>query len=137
MVNSAAGKPRKTDRRHVVAWLTALAFMYPLFRFLGFKVPKKPIYVNINKPVSASGFITAEDFILFDRKDKCWAVSRKCTHLGCKLNYHEELNILECPCHQSQFEPITGKVLQGPAKSDLSFLPVEKRESDPTYVVTT
>jgi cytochrome b6-f complex iron-sulfur subunit len=137
MRRSAKVMGRKTDRRRFIAWLATLTFMYPLFRFIGFKVPKKPIYVNIHKPVPASGFANTKDFILFDKEGEYWALSRKCTHLGCKLNYHEERDILECPCHQSQFNPTTGEVIKGPAKTNLSFLPVEKRQGDPTYVVTT
>ncbi len=65
------------------------------------------------------------------------ALSLKCTHLGCKLNYHEDGDILECPCHQSRFNVETGQVVQGPARKALTFLPVEKRQDDPLYVVTT
>lgn len=114
-----------------------LAFLYPVLQFVGFKIPKKPTFVNINKPVPGSGYLITADFILFDRDDQCWALTRKCTHLGCRLNYHEEQGILECPCHQSQFHAETGLVLRGPAKKTLSSLPVEKRQGDPYYVVTT
>ena len=31
----------------------------------------------------------------------------------------------------------SGDVIKGPAKNPLSFLPVEKRQNDPGYVVTT
>ncbi|MGW8195647.1 MAG: QcrA and Rieske domain-containing protein, partial [Desulforhopalus sp.] len=91
----------------------------------------------IDRPVSGTGFLINADFILFDRDNRCWALTRTCTHLGCKLNYLEEKNILECPCHQSQFNAETGKVLRGPAKRSLSFLEVEKRQDNPLYVVTT
>jgi Rieske Fe-S protein len=43
---------------------------------------------------------------------------------------------LQCPCHQSQFHPATGQVIRGPAQHPLHFLPVEKRDEDPYYVVT-
>jgi len=125
------------SRRSFWTFLGTLAFLYPVIQFAGFKIPKKPTYVNISKPVPASGYLITTGFILFDREDKCWVLSRTCTHLGCKLNYHEDQDILECPCHQSRFDVITGKVVKGPAQKPLTFLPVEKRESDPLYVVTT
>jgi len=115
----------------------SLALLYPLFQFIGFKIPRKPTYININKPVTAAGFLITSGFILFDRNNKCWALSRKCTHLGCKLNYLEDRDILECPCHQSRFNAQTGEVVNGPAQKALTFLPVEKRQDDPLYVVTT
>ncbi|BHH83924.1 QcrA and Rieske domain-containing protein [Desulforhopalus sp. 52FAK] len=126
----------KLSRRSIIAWLAALGLSYPLLRFIGFKVPRKPVLVDIHKPAPANGIIIMKDFILFDKEDACWAVSRKCTHLGCKLNYLEEKDILECPCHQSKFHPTTGAVLEGPAKNSLHFFPVEKRDNDPLYVVT-
>ncbi|MGB3213085.1 MAG: Rieske (2Fe-2S) protein [Desulforhopalus sp.] len=125
------------SRRTFLTFLGTLAFLYPVLQFVGFRIPKKPNFVHINKPVTLSGFVATSDFILFDREDKCWALSRKCTHLGCKLNYHEDQDILECPCHQSRFNVETGEVIKGPAKKSLSFLPVEKRPDDPFYVVTT
>ena len=115
----------------------SLAFLYPVLQFAGFKIPKKPTYVNISKPLPTSGYLVTTGFILFDRGNKCWALSRTCTHLGCKLNYHEDRDILECPCHQSQFHVETGKVVKGPALKPLTFLPVDKRQDDPLYVVAT
>lgn len=125
------------SRRSCLAFLGSLAFCYPVLKFAGFKIPKKPIYVQINKPVNSSGMFVTADFILFDRDASCWALSRKCTHLGCKLHYREDLDVLECPCHQSRFNVITGAVIHGPAKRPLPFLSVEKRQDDPFYVVTT
>jgi Rieske Fe-S protein len=126
----------KQSRRTLIAWIGALALSYPLLRFIGFKVPRKPIQVDIHKPAPANGVIVSQEFILFDRNDKCWALSRKCTHLGCKLNYLEELDILECPCHQSKFNTQNGTVIEGPAQHPLHFYAVEKRDNDPLYVVT-
>lgn len=125
----------KFSRRSILATLGALGLSYPLLRFVGFKLPRKPVRVEIHKPAPANGIIVSKDFILFDKDEKCWALSRKCTHLGCKLNYHEEQDILECPCHQSRFNSVTGAVIHGPAKKPLNFYPVEKRDNDPQYVV--
>lgn len=125
------------SRRQIMAGLGSLALIYPICRFVAFKVPRKPTLINISKPVLTNGYLVASDFVLFDRDDRCWALSRKCTHLGCKLTYHEDLDIFECPCHQSQFHAETGEVRRGPAVKPLVFFPVEKRESDPFYVVTT
>ncbi len=124
-------------RRAFLTYLGTLAFLYPVLQFAGFKIPKKPTYVNISKPLPATGYLVTTGFILFDRDNKCWALSRTCTHLGCKINYQEDKDILECPCHQSRFNVETGKVVKGPAQKPLTFLPVEKRQDDPLYVVTT
>lgn len=43
---------------------------------------------------------------------------RKCTHLGCRLQFNEEEQTWDCPCHGSRFEK-DGKLISGPAQSDL------------------
>jgi Rieske Fe-S protein len=130
-------KPQSYSRRKYLTFVGMLALLYPILQFVGFKIPGKPTYVNINKTVTTGGFLINADFILFDRENNCWALSRKCTHLGCKLNYHEDMDILECPCHQSRFNVETGEAVKGPATKPLTFLSVEKRQDEPFYVVTT
>jgi len=133
------GQPEhaRFNRRKLFTYLAGVALFFPILRFVGFKVPKKPTFINITRPLPATGYIVTPDFVLFDRENQCWAISRKCTHLGCRLNYHEEIDIFKCPCHQSQFLAATGEVTKGPARKPLSFFPVEKRESEPFYIVTT
>lgn len=121
--------------RRGMLWLGSIVLLFPLYRFLGYKVPKKPRKIEINSTVPATGVLIHSEFILFDREGKCWALPRKCTHLGCKVQYHERENIVECPCHQSRFS-INGQVLRGPAKENLAVFDVEKRETAPYYVIT-
>ncbi|WP_187369631.1 ubiquinol-cytochrome c reductase iron-sulfur subunit [Fodinicola acaciae] len=50
------------------------------------------------------------------------AFSATCTHMGCTVApVGKQLN---CPCHGSQFDATTGKVLQGPAARPLSTVDV-------------
>lgn len=136
MDKQAAPLKRPCRKRRTILAAGLLALLYPLLRFVGYEVPKKPKRVEINTDRPASGVLTNIDFVLFDMEGDCWAVSRKCTHLGCKLNYHEQEGYLECPCHQSRFST-RGEVVQGPAKDHLKVYPVEKRDTAPYYVVTT
>lgn len=131
----AEGK-KSYSRRLIFLWLGSTVLAYPLLRFVGFKVPRKPVRVDVHNAAPANGVIVHSSFFLFDKKEKQWALSRKCTHLGCRLNYIEERDILECPCHQSEFNAKTGAVIKGPAKKALTFYPVDKRKKDPFYVVT-
>jgi Rieske Fe-S protein len=133
---SHSAEPSRYSRRRILTILLSLTLIYPVLRFVGYKVPHQPTLVEISKPVPSNGVLVTADFVLFDREGQCWALSRTCTHLGCKLNYHEEQDILACPCHSSQFAVTSGEVLQGPAKRSLPFFPVEKRDSEPFYVVT-
>lgn len=109
----------------------------PVLRFLNFKPPRKPRLVEIHKTVKPGGFLIEQDFILFEGESGPWAVSRKCTHLGCRVNFHEQENLLLCPCHQSRFS-ITGQRISGPAKRNLtSFQVARMNESEGSgYIVT-
>jgi cytochrome b6-f complex iron-sulfur subunit len=100
------------------------AIIYPVISFLGFNIPRKPIKIKIDgTPVT--GFHISHDFIFFIDPQKFWAISRKCTHLGCRLNINENEQLLVCPCHQSKFS-YAGKRLDGPAIKNLATFEVEK-----------
>lgn len=101
------------------------AVCYPVIRFFEFRAPRKPRLVKVFKELSAGGIAVEHDFILFQGKEGPWAVSRKCTHLGCRLNYIEKEDLLICPCHQSRFTK-QGKRVSGPAQRDLPKFPVER-----------
>jgi cytochrome b6-f complex iron-sulfur subunit len=108
-------------------WAVAListALLYPLLRFLGFTIKPKPRYIKVAAPLPASGYHTEREFILFVDQGAARAVSRTCTHLGCRVNFLEDKQIIECPCHQSRFTA-KGKLLSGPAKKNLTTFPVE------------
>ena len=138
-------QPKEGGRRVFLqtswSWLcmtAAVVLAYPLFRFLRFKVPRQPLMIEVNKGFPAAGFIMERDFILFQGGGQGpWAVSRKCTHLGCRLNYFEKEGQLVCPCHQSRFTP-EGKLVAGPATRDLQVFQVVPMNTDNAkgYVVT-
>jgi Rieske Fe-S protein len=54
------------------------------------------------------------------------AVSATCTHKQCDVNYNPSSKRIECGCHGSKFD-LDGKVLNGPAKSDLYNYKAELR----------
>lgn len=113
-------------------WFTAVAaagLIIPLLRFTGYTVKPKPRYVRVNKALGPGIIHTDHEFILLVLETGPLAVSRRCTHLGCRVNFRKELNIIECPCHQSQFSP-RGVRLAGPAKKDLQTFPVRVLEDD-------
>ena len=102
----------------IIAAATA-CFVYPLLKFTGFKVLPKPRLVEVPAPLPISGVHTAHDFILFAGPDgEAHAVSRVCTHLGCRINYQQDKGYIECPCHQSRFTP-EGQRISGPAQNNL------------------
>lgn len=46
-------------------------------------------------------------------------LSPVCPHMGCHVNWNDAEKSWDCPCHGARFTP-TGKLLNGPAVSDLS-----------------
>ncbi|MFC5146554.1 Rieske (2Fe-2S) protein [Streptomyces aureoversilis] len=52
------------------------------------------------------------------------AFSAVCTHAGCVADKVENGKV-RCPCHGSEFDANTGKVLQGPAGAPLPAVPVK------------
>lgn len=140
------------DRRELLqnrrTWLRRLSLLvvtllaYPLGRFLRFRVQARPRQVRVNAPLSANGYHADRDFLLFAEEQRTWAVSRVCTHLGCRVNYHQQEGIIECPCHQSRFLT-DGTRIAGPAKDNLPGFSVEiireaegEGERISAYVVT-
>ena len=53
-----------------------------------------------------------------DAQGRLHAVSARCTHLGCIVDWNEAERSWDCPCHGSRFA-IDGTVLQGPALDPL------------------
>ena len=55
------------------------------------------------------------------------AVYRRCTHLGCTVDWQPEKNSFFCPCHASTFD-MHGEVQSPPAPRALDTFPVEIEE---------
>ena len=56
------------------------------------------------------------------------AFSQKCTHLGCVVYYEGEHDRWHCPCHEGNFEVMTGDVISGPPTRPLGRIDVEVRD---------
>lgn len=56
-----------------------------------------------------------------DPKGEVHERSAVCRHLGCIVNWNTLENTWDCPCHGSRYDAL-GKVIQGPANSDLAEL---------------
>ena len=128
-------QPDTTRRQfltRIFKWIMAIAaaaFVYPLLRFTGFTVKPQPRYIVIRKNISTGGSYTEHDFILFLFDHGPVAISRRCTHLGCRVHYRQELDLIECPCHQSRFT-LTGERIAGPAEKNLAVFPVRILQDD-------
>lgn len=55
------------------------------------------------------------------------AFSQKCTHLGCVVYFEAGAGRWHCPCHEGNFEVLTGAVISGPPTRPLGRIDVEVR----------
>lgn len=54
-----------------------------------------------------------------------------CTHQGCSLAEGElDETTIECPCHGSQFDVMTGEVLEGPATEPVDVFEVREEAGE-------
>lgn len=133
-MNSHSPTPTRSFRRKLL-FIGGLLLLWPLLRFLVHKVPRKPRLIEVSGSLQNDTFLTRQEFIIFQEDELLWAISRKCTHLGCRINYIEEEQLLECPCHQSRFSR-QGEVIRGPADKPLTRFPVEPTDTPSSYLVT-
>jgi len=61
------------------------------------------------------------DVLVANLNGKIVALDNKCTHMRCRVSTGSlENGVVECPCHGSKFDLLTGEVKQGPATKPLS-----------------
>jgi len=74
-------------------------------------------------PLDTYTFVEDSNIYVYRDHELIKAVSAVCTHLGCTVQKTSEG--FECPCHGSCYTG-SGKVVSGPAPSDLPWYRVEK-----------
>lgn len=68
--------------------------------------------------------VIPEEKVIIDRDEKgIFALSAKCTHLQCVVDWVEEQNGYQCPCHGAKFRR-NGENYAGPARRPLKHLKV-------------
>lgn len=74
--------------------------------------------------------IRSEPGILIFYRGSLHAFSAICTHMGCPVSGRllASKGILECPCHGSVFDPLTGERISGPAPRSLRRLKIEIKD---------
>lgn len=60
-------------------------------------------------------------FFIVRAEDRIYALTARCAHLGCTVNWFGGLNIFKCPCHGSEYHS-DGRNFAGPAPRPLDRL---------------
>ncbi|OGL45305.1 MAG: hypothetical protein A2W05_08690 [Candidatus Schekmanbacteria bacterium RBG_16_38_10] len=84
-------------------------------------------------PVGEQREFPEANVLVYRDKEGFYAISKKCTHLGCIINVTD--NGFTCPCHGSRFNK-DGKVVGGPAPRPLDWVRVSLA-ADGSLVVDT
>lgn len=72
---------------------------------------------------------TANDPAILVRAEsgEYFAHSRKCSHLGCSVDFDSARRCLDCPCHRGAYALNTGSVLYGPPTKSLDPIILQMR----------
>ncbi|WP_159517968.1 QcrA and Rieske domain-containing protein [Sunxiuqinia indica] len=121
---------RRKFFRGLIYSLVSLEFGYVFFRLL-----------KLNKPASAEAIYYDAGEVSFFEKGRVYpfgsarfflyrmedggfiALSSRCTHLGCIVQFNASNDRFECPCHASAFEK-NGRVITSPATRALDYYPI-------------
>ncbi|WP_030347996.1 Rieske (2Fe-2S) protein [Streptomyces sp. NRRL S-1022] len=89
--------------------------------------PTAPVDLGAETEVAKGGAKLYRDHNVVVSRDEDGALraySTICTHAGCPINKLQGTTLI-CPCHGSQFDAVTGKVVQAPATVPLNELSVK------------
>jgi cytochrome b6-f complex iron-sulfur subunit len=134
------GEPTTTRRRWIdlllgssfIAW--AAAVVYPILEYLtplkdGGGSNRVTLTDAQKQELTGAGFLIARlgtDRVLLmkEKDDTLRALSAKCTHEGCTVQYVPADGIVWCACHNGKFA-IDGRVISGPPPRPLAAYSIE------------
>ena len=95
----------------------------------------EPTLFNFNR-TKVNGWETTVNsygvYIVKQQDGSCLALSNKCTHLSCRVNWKPEASAYICPCHNAYFA-IDGAIIKGPQPRPLDRYET-KIENDTLYL---
>jgi len=117
----------KKGLRWATSVLGGSLLAYPAFSFMTFrKATNRTIVFHRDDQAGSVNF--KEGVYLIREAKELFALSARCTHLGCTLNHDAVSRRFVCPCHGSVFT-LLGKRVAGPAQKDLYRVPLTRTDS--------
>ena len=114
--------------------METLSFFYPrvLFRPPSvFRIGAPDAFLGAGESADTYGVILVDErwkakqrFFVVRERDRVHALSARCTHLGCTVNWFGDLRIFKCPCHGSEYHS-NGVNFAGPAPRPLDRFRIE------------
>jgi len=111
----------------LLGWLGTI--LYPILRYLSpleetVSADEAVLSDKSTKDVADAGFaivpLGTDRVIVFqDPRGDLRALSAKCTHEGCTVQYKRDESVIWCACHNGRFD-VDGRVLSGPPPRPLA-----------------
>ena len=108
-----------------------VSFFFPRVLFKPpstFRISTPEVFLNHGGDVDPYGVVFVEArwkalhrFFVVREADRIYAMSARCAHLGCTVNWFPEARTFKCPCHGSQYRS-NGNHFAGPAPRPLDRL---------------
>jgi cytochrome b6-f complex iron-sulfur subunit len=137
---AAEPEPASFGRRRFLRWLAGLTVFSTLALIatpiIGFLVPPRTSGTSSGGKVAVAttadippggGKVVAlgnKPAIVTNTDQGLRAYSAICTHLGCVVAYNDLAGVIQCPCHDGRFNPVSGAVVSGPPPAPLSPITV-------------
>ena len=143
-ISEAARKgAQDVSRRGWVTWLlgtsvgaTIVAFLYPVARYLVPPQASEPSLTEFELDIKASDVrpnsgrivpVAGKPVLLFrTAAGELRALTAKCTHLDCTVQYRAERSDIWCACHNGTYDP-KGTNVSGPPPRPLTPIEVKLR----------
>jgi len=114
--------------------IETISFFFPRVLFQPpstFRIGTPEAFLSPGNGADVHGVVLVDDrwksnhhFFVVRGRDRVYAVSARCTHLGCTVNWFSEGRVFKCPCHGSEYHA-NGVNFAGPAPRPLDRLRIE------------
>jgi cytochrome b6-f complex iron-sulfur subunit len=96
-----------------------------------FRIGAPEAFTSHDDGADAYGVLLVDDrwkstqrFFVVREANRVYALSARCAHLGCTVNWFADLRTFKCPCHGSEYRS-NGKNYAGPAPRPLERLRID------------
>jgi cytochrome b6-f complex iron-sulfur subunit len=118
----------------LLQWLVAGGFFHLTWKYTQGTSPSS-LEVSFDERPLEGNVIFNHSVYLVGLKQGIKALSARCPHLGCRLEYNATERRFQCPCHGSLFS-LEGQRLGGPTKKDMTVLNLRSYNKCGAYKVT-
>jgi Rieske Fe-S protein len=78
-----------------------------------------PVVLRVTREEGYTQVVERKTVFLVKMSGKVTAIDSTCTHLGCRVSWDPEAQLIKCPCHGGIYDR-TGKVVSGPPPAALA-----------------